>query len=162
MAADTPASPALPFIPPSPIIGRRGSKPIPTPSLPDPELLSQLRTDLLTAQTARTSLQAELTQAQSQLATIQSIQKFSSKRLGALQTQVTTLTQRLRDLTEELRGKAKLLEDVQDENATLNLQLNVADEQAQKLRTENKELVDRWMKKVGDEAERMNERGGFG
>ena len=39
----------------------------------------------------------------------------------------------------------------------LNLQLNMAEEQAGQLRGENEELVRRWMERMGMEAERMNE-----
>lgn len=47
--------------------------------------------------------------------------------------------------------------DVQDELVSLNLQLNMADEQSKKLRLENTELVDRWMARMGREADAMNE-----
>lgn len=74
---------------------------------------------------------------------------------------VSQLTIKLKDREEELRGKAKLVENVQDENVTLNLQLNMAEEQSDKLRKENKELVDRWMARMGKEADKMNERHKF-
>lgn len=85
---------------------------------------------------------------------------------------------RLKDRDEELRGKAKLLDvgykalivwlyvhatdsfapqDFQDELASLNLQLNMAEEQSNRLQRENQELVDRWMARMGKEAEAMNE-----
>jgi hypothetical protein len=38
----------------------------------------------------------------------------------------------------------------------LTLQLNVAEQNAAKVTAENKSLVDRWMKKMGQEAEAMN------
>lgn len=41
---------------------------------------------------------------------------------------------------------------------SLNLHLNVAEEQAKKLAAENKELVDRWMAHKRQEADAMNER----
>jgi Autophagy protein 16 (ATG16) len=49
------------------------------------------------------------------------------------------------------------LDDVQDEIVTLNLQLNMAEDEVKKLRQENQELVDRWMKRKGEEADKMNE-----
>ena len=67
------------------------------------------------------------------------------------------MTVRLKDREEELRGKTKLVEDVQDEMVTLNLQLNIAEEQTEKLKEENKELVDRWMARKGKEADAMND-----
>ena len=50
----------------------------------------------------------------------------------------------------------KLLQNVQDELIALNLQLNVAEQQAAKVRAENKELVERWMKRMRQEADAMN------
>lgn len=47
-------------------------------------------------------------------------------------------------------------QDFQDELATLNLQLNMAEEQSNRLQRENQELVDRWMARMGKEAEAMN------
>ena len=49
-----------------------------------------------------------------------------------------------------------LLQDVHDENLSLTLQLNMAEERSQNLQKENKELVDRWMARMGKEAEDMN------
>ena len=44
-----------------------------------------------------------------------------------------------------------------DEHLSLNLQLNVIEDQNKELRRENQELIDRWMAKMGREAEVMNE-----
>lgn len=66
------------------------------------------------------------------------------------------LAAKLRDRTEELVGKNRLLEDVQDDNLTLNIQLDVRESECKKIKAENKELVDRWMKKMEKEAEAMN------
>lgn len=48
------------------------------------------------------------------------------------------------------------MQNVQDEMITLNLQLSVAEKERDKVKKENKELVDRWMKRMGQEAEAMN------
>lgn len=40
--------------------------------------------------------------------------------------------------------------------ATLNLQLNMAEEKSTRLQKENQDLVDRWMARMGQEAEAMN------
>ena len=63
---------------------------------------------------------------------------------------------RLRDRDEELRGKTKLAEDAQDEMVALGLQLNISEQKAEKLKVENEELVQRWMKRMGEEAEKVN------
>lgn len=39
---------------------------------------------------------------------------------------------------------------------TLNLQMSVAETERDKVKVENKELVDRWMKRMAQEAEAMN------
>jgi hypothetical protein len=49
------------------------------------------------------------------------------------------------------------LQDFQDELATLNLQLNMAEERSTRLKNENQDLVDRWMARMGQEAEAMND-----
>jgi len=48
------------------------------------------------------------------------------------------------------------VKDVQDEMLSLNLQLNLAEERSKKLQKENKDLIDRWMARMGEEAEAMN------
>jgi hypothetical protein len=68
---------------------------------------------------------------------------------------------RLRDRDEELRGKAKLVEEAQDEMVSLQLQVNMAEQRAEGLRRENEELVARWMKRMGEEAERVNRDAGW-
>jgi hypothetical protein len=39
---------------------------------------------------------------------------------------------------------------------TLNLQMSVAEKERDKVKRENKELVDRWMKRIAQEADAMN------
>lgn len=45
---------------------------------------------------------------------------------------------------------------VQDEMITLNLQMSVAERERDKVKKENKELVERWMKRMAQEADAMN------
>lgn len=66
------------------------------------------------------------------------------------------LTVRLRDRDEELRVKNKLVADVQDELAVLNMQLDMVEKKRAEKEAENKQLVERFMKRVGQEAEAMN------
>jgi Autophagy protein 16 (ATG16) len=63
----------------------------------------------------------------------------------------------VRDRESEVREGRKLVESVQDEMVSLNLQLNMAEQKAERLAAENKELVRRWMERMGEEADRMNE-----
>ena len=39
---------------------------------------------------------------------------------------------------------------------TLNLQMSMAEKERDKVKKENKELVDRWMKRMAQEADAMN------
>lgn len=52
--------------------------------------------------------------------------------------------------------RTKSLEDIHDEIIALTLQLNISEEQNGKLRTENRDLVDRWMARKGKEADALN------
>lgn len=53
------------------------------------------------------------------------------------------------------------LQDFQDELASLNLQLNMAEERSSRLQKENQDLVDRWMDRMGKEAEALNDASKF-
>jgi chromosome segregation ATPase len=92
----------------------------------------------------------------SSLKTLQLRNKSSATQIAHLTRQKTDVERRLRDRDEELRGKTKLAEDAQDEMVALGLQLNISEQKADKLKAENEELVQRWMKRMGEEAERVN------
>lgn len=121
----------------------------------------QLRQDFAKAQQDRSDLDSQVETLKKELEGATSRTRSDAKRISHLNATTTQLSTRLRDREEELRGKAKLLVDVQDENATLNLQLNVAERDAVQLKKENQELIDRWMKRMGKEADKMNEEGKF-
>ncbi|ETI21252.1 hypothetical protein G647_07597 [Cladophialophora carrionii CBS 160.54] len=143
---------------------RRVTSPATRPESPNSSAtqLVQLRQDLSKAQSERADLQTRLDTALRDLESLKSKTKVDNKRITQLSASVNQLTIKVRDREEELRGKAKLIENVQDENVTLNLQLNMAEAQSAKLKRENQELVDRWMARMGKEADRMNEEGRFG
>lgn len=144
---------------PPPLVGLRR---VTSPPLPESTSVTQLRQDLTKAQQERTELQSRLDTASRELDIIKAKSKIDTKKLNQLTVSVSQLTLKLKDRDAELKGKAKLLEDVQDEHVTLNLQLNMAEEQTQKLRKENQDLVDRWMARMGKEADRMNDESKFG
>ncbi|RMZ76306.1 hypothetical protein DV738_g5015, partial [Chaetothyriales sp. CBS 135597] len=145
--------------PPPPPSLFRVSSPPPRPESPS---VAEMRLDLARAQQERSELQRRLELLTSDLDSLKVRSRKEAKKLAQTSVQVAHLTTKLRDRDEELKGKAKLVEQVQDENVTLNLQLNVAEERAQKLKEENQELIDRWMARMGKEAERMNEESKFG
>lgn len=71
------------------------------------------------------------------------------------------LERRGKDRVDELKGKGKFVEDIQDEMVALTLQLNMAEQEKEKLKKENDDLTKRWVKKMEDEARRMNDRMGW-
>jgi hypothetical protein len=71
------------------------------------------------------------------------------------------LERRGKDRVDELRGKGKFVEDIQDEMVALTLQLNMAEQEKEKLKEENDELTRRWLQKMEDEAKRMNDTMGW-
>ncbi|KAJ5107052.1 Autophagy-related protein 16 [Penicillium angulare] len=125
------------------------------------ELLNATRADLIEAQRSRSELQDKLNEVTTEVEKLRKKNTKDGQRISILESERLQIHSRLKDRDEELRGKAKLLEDFQDEMATLNLQLNMADEKSNKLQRENQELVDRWMTRMGLEADAMNDASKF-
>ncbi|CAK7216505.1 autophagy protein 16, interacts with Atg12p-Atg5p [Sporothrix eucalyptigena] len=117
---------------------------------------AQLRVDLAEALRSQGKFQSRLKAAEEELETLRAKARNDAKSIRTLTTERNALTIKVRDRDEELREKSKLVEDVQDELIALNLQLNVAEQQRDKIKKENKDLVDRWMRRMGQEAEAMN------
>ncbi|KAL2367064.1 hypothetical protein RJZ57_008606, partial [Blastomyces gilchristii] len=124
-------------------------------------LLSAARKDLSEAQRSRTELADKLAKTSAELDKLRRKTNGDARRIEALVAERALLLTRVKDRDEELRGKAKLLDNVQTELVSLNLQFNMAEERSKKLETENKELVDRWMARMGQEAEAMNKASKF-
>ena len=120
------------------------------------ELLQTLRADLATTQKARSMLQVQLADLTAQLSAVSTEQRSSQNQVTTLTRQVLEAERKLQDRDEELRGKSKMVEQAQDEMVALELQFNLAEQRSEKLEKENKELVERWMKRMGEEAERVN------
>jgi chaperonin cofactor prefoldin len=143
--------------PPPPVTTKK--QPTERPSGTD--LLNTTRAELSAAQRSRSELQDRLDRLNTEYERLRKKSAQEDRRLNSLDHEKTNLQLRLKDRDEELRRKAKLLEDFQDEIATLNLQLNMADEKTSKLQRENQELVDRWMARMGQEADAMNDASKF-
>ncbi|KAL8951871.1 MAG: hypothetical protein Q9222_002177 [Ikaeria aurantiellina] len=136
------------------------------------EALARLRQDLSEAQRSRRLNQARLDVVSNDLQKVKLKAAEERKRLDDLLSEKAGLALRLRDRDEELRAKAKLLEvrispsdcesitkvpqAVHDETVSLTLQLNMAENQSEKLKKENEDLVQRWMARMGQEADAMN------
>lgn len=115
----------------------------------------------MVAQQERADLLAQVTSMKAERDEVTVKLKHSHDQIVRLQQTNTKLSTKLKDREEELRGKARLLVNVQDENATLNLELNQAEQEVKRVKQENKDLVDRWVARMGKEAEKMNEESKF-
>ncbi|KAK6438179.1 autophagy protein 16, interacts with Atg12p-Atg5p [Oleoguttula sp. CCFEE 5521] len=122
----------------------------------EPLTLTALRSDLASTQKARAALQSQLADLTTQLDNLSSQQRLSQQQLTILTKQKQDVDRKLRDRDEELRGKSKLVEQAHDEMAALGFQLSVAEVRSERLEKENKELVERWMRRMGEEAEKVN------
>ncbi|KAG5300854.1 autophagy protein [Histoplasma ohiense] len=130
-------------------------------SPPNDALLAAARQDLSEAQRSRTELLDKLAKTSAELEKLQRKTKANARSIEELSAEKALLQTRVKDRDEELRGKAKLLDNVQTELVSLNLQFNMAEDRAKRLEAENKELVDRWMARMGQEADAMNKASKF-
>lgn len=146
---------------PAPLIGygfRRQASPQP---VSEGDGVAQLRHEFVKAQQERAQLQGQVESLKKDLEVANAKTKSDEAQLSRLTGNNTRLSTKLKDREEELRGKARLLENVQDENATLNLELNQAEQEVKKVKKENKDLVERWVARMGKEADKMNEESKF-
>jgi chromosome segregation ATPase len=118
--------------------------------------VARLRLELAEALRAKGQFQQRLQAAEEELARLRVKTALDSKTLRDLMAERRTLTIKLRDREEELRDKNKLVAEVQDELAVLNMQLDIVEKKRAEKEAENKQLVERFMKRVGQEAEAMN------
>jgi hypothetical protein len=114
---------------------------------------AQLRAQLAEAQKARAALELQA----STIPGLEAEKTAQAKAIMSKDREIVLLKRKLRDQAEEIKEKKKMGEQVQDEMISLNLQVNIAEQKAEKLQVENADLVDRWMKRMGEEAEKMNE-----
>lgn len=130
----------------------------PPPTQPSDEtpIVARLRLDLAEALRAKGQFQQRLQVAEEELTRLRSKTTSDAKTLRSLTAERRTLTIKLRDREEELRVKNKLVADVQDELAVLNMQLDMVEKKRAEQEAENKQLVKRFMQRVGEEAEEMN------
>ncbi|CEJ82681.1 hypothetical protein VHEMI02730 [[Torrubiella] hemipterigena] len=138
------------------IVSSPPSKTTPASTNPNDPGVAQLRLDLAEALRSKGVTEARLRSSDEELTKLKAKSKEDAHRIKTLSSERTMLVTRLKDREHELREKHKLLEQVQDEMITLNLQMSVAETERDKVKVENKELVDRWMKRMAQEAEAMN------
>jgi len=66
------------------------------------------------------------------------------------------LAHKNQEFSELVREKDVTIQVIQDELATLQLEMVKLDERQRDLERENAQLLQRWLKKMNEEAERMN------
>ncbi|KAL2164307.1 hypothetical protein VTH06DRAFT_3523 [Thermothelomyces fergusii] len=154
-ARETRAQPSAP--PPKSHAAKDPASPPPdSSSADDTPLVARLRLELAEALRAKGQFQQRLEAAEEELMRLRSKTAADSKALRDLTAERRTLALKLRDREEELRAKTKLVADVQDELAVLNMQLDMVERKRAEQEAENKQLVERFMKRIGQEVEAMN------
>lgn len=121
----------------------------------------QIRAELAATQKSRVDLESKLSAATSELSAYKETDAEQKKRIALLESSKAQLERRMKDRTDELKGKGRFVEDVQDEMVALTLQLNMAEQEKEKLRKENDELTKRWVRKMEEEASKMNDKMGW-
>lgn len=78
-----------------------------------------------------------------------------------LEQTVSQLKTSVSDYRTESSKKSTEIQNLQDDLLVLQLSLNVSESKAKKLEDENNNLVERWMKKMSEEADKMNDANAF-
>lgn len=78
-----------------------------------------------------------------------------------LESKISNLTQKINNLQEEIKEKNKTIEIINDENLINQIQNNVLNDQIKQLKNENESLIKRWMDKVKEDAEKLNDANQF-
>ncbi|KAL2271496.1 hypothetical protein VTJ83DRAFT_867 [Remersonia thermophila] len=120
------------------------------------QLIARLRVDLAEALRSQTQFQQRLQAAEDELGRLRARTSADARALRELTAEKKLLTTKLRDREEELRVKSKLVADVQDELAVLNMQLDVVERKRAEKEAENRQLVERYMRRVDQEVEALN------
>lgn len=137
--------------------GTPKGKTAPTPDTASPSI-TQLRADLAATQKTRAELETKITTITEELEALKVTDEEQRKRIAQLEKIKEQLERRLRDRAEELKGKGRFVENVQDEMVALNLQLNMTEQENERLKKENEELTTRWVRKMEEQANSLNER----
>ena len=119
-------------------------------------LVAKLRFELAEALRSKGQFQVRLQTADEELARLRKTTADDARTIRDLTKERRSMALKLRDREEELRVKTKLVSDVQDENAVLNIELDMAVKKRKEKEAENKQLVERFMQRVGAEADAMN------
>lgn len=145
--------------PPGPSSPSRSTTSTPTPTTADPTSAAagaQTRLDLAEALRSKGQLETRLRAAEGELKKLKNKSKGDEKRIRDLTAERGALMARLKDRSDELVEKNKMVNRFQDDIVALTMELNLTEQKNTRVAAENKELVDRWMKRMGEEADAMN------
>lgn len=88
-------------------------------------------------------------------------QKQLDQKNSQLEAKIKSLNNKISNLNLEIKEKNKSIEIINDENLINQIQNNVLNDKIAKLTEENTQLIDRWMKKVSQDAEKLNDANQF-
>ncbi|KAF2643838.1 autophagy protein 16 [Massarina eburnea CBS 473.64] len=123
--------------------------------------VAQIRAELASTQRTRGDLETKLDATAAELNAYKQADAEQKKRIALLEGSKTQLERRMKDRADELKGKGQFVENVQDEMVALTLQLNMAEQEKEKLKKDNRELTERWVRKMDEEAKKMNDQMGW-
>jgi chromosome segregation ATPase len=126
-----------------------------------PSSLAQIRAELANTQRTRSELETKVETITAELSRLKTTDSLQKQKIVQLEKVRVNLERRGKDRVDELRGKGKFVEDIQDEMVALTLQLNMAEQEKEKLKKENDDLTKRWVQRMEEEAKRMNDRMGW-
>lgn len=95
-----------------------------------PSSLAQIRSELASTQRTRVELETKLSTVNTELAALKASDNLQKQRIEQLEKVKANLERRGKDRVDELRGKGKFVEDIQDEMVALTLQLNMAEQES--------------------------------
>ncbi|KAF2475075.1 autophagy protein 16 [Lindgomyces ingoldianus] len=122
-----------------------------------PSSTAQLRAELASTQRIRAALETKLSTISAELDAFKASDAAQKRRISQLEKTREQLDRKVKDRAEELKGKGRLVEGVQDEMVAINLQLHMMEQERDKLRMDNEELTRRWVEKMEQEAQKMND-----
>lgn len=106
----------------------------------------------------KTSLADNLTK---RLAALSTDHSDSKQYVKQLESEVAKAAELLKQYKQEAESKTREVQHLKDEMLVQEIHMNMAEKKAQKLEAENASLVDRWMQRAADEAEKMNDANAF-
>lgn len=117
----------------------------------------QLRAELASALKARSNLESKLSAVSHDLSALKVTNEEQTKRIAHLEKIKDLLERRSKDRADELKGKGSLMDSVQNEMVALNLELNMVQQENDRLKKENEALQHKWMEQMEKERKRADE-----